>query len=171
MFLNAVADRPPSNTSTLHHCELSRFLLGPGLADQLAIPRGSWRNRLAIQKHAWTSWLTSNFSAVYRGGWEIKRQALFRRVIVLIVAWQLGERRSTFTWKEAADHEKKISELVSDEAGESSGLEFGIAIGKEVRSQAMRLFAEMGIVVAGTALLSATALAQSARLAWAWYSA
>lgn len=155
-ILHAVAHRPPNDKTTGFHCELSRFLLGPGLANQLAIPRGTWADWLAVQQHGWTSWLTASFSAVYRPQWEVQRQNLFRRVMYLIVCWQLGERRSTFTYKEQKDHEKKVSELeqMSKEAGEGAGVEFGLQVGKQVRSQARWLFVEMGVVVAGLGVIS-----------------
>ena len=156
-ILHAVAHRPPNDKTTGFHCELSRYLLGPGLANQLAIPRGTWGDWLGVQQHAWTSWLTANFSARYRPQWEVQRQNLFRRVIYLIVCWQLGERRSTFTYKEQQDHAKKVDELEKDskEAGEGAGVSFGIEVGKQVRSQARWLFVEMGIVVAGLGVVSA----------------
>lgn len=160
-ILNAVSDRPPSSKTTMYHCELSRLLLGHGLADQLAIPRGTWRDRWAVTQFKWSSWITANFSRYYLARWELSRQDLFRRVITLIVAWQLGERRSKFTWKEEADHAKKVSELQElhkdkqDDLGEAPGLEMGIKVGKQVRWQARLLFGEMGVVLASLGLVSA----------------
>ena len=162
--LHAVAHRPPSDKATLYHCEMSRMLLGPGLANQLGIPRGSLKDRLQVKQHAWNSWITARFSRSYLGRWEIQRQALFRRVITLIIAWQLGNRRSRFTWKDEKDHDKKISELLHDEAGEPPGLDMGIAVGKEVRSHARWLFGEMGCVLAGIGLLSVLAVWQTAKI-------
>lgn len=164
-ILHAVAHRPPQDRTTGYHCDLSRFLLGPGLADQLAVPRGDFKDWIGVQQFAWTTWASSIFGRYYRKGWEMKRQALFRRIITLIVAWQLGERRSRFARKEEEDYEKKISELDSDEAGEPAGFEMGIKVGKEVRGQARYLFAEMGCVIAGLGAVCAVALWRTFTLA------
>lgn len=95
----------------------------------------------------------------------MKRQALFRRIITLIVAWQLGERRSRFAIKDEKDYEKKISELKYEEAGEPAGLKMGIEVGKEVRRQARYLFIEMGCVIAGLGAACAFALWQTVKFA------
>lgn len=164
-ILHAVAHRPPQDRSTLYHCELSRFLLGPGLADQLAVPRGALKDLYGVQQYAWTTWASTQFGRYYRTGWEMKRQALFRRIITLIVAWQLGERRSRFAIKDEKDYEKKISELKYEEAGEPAGLKMGIEVGKEVRRQARYLFIEMGCVIAGLGAACAFALWQTVKFA------
>ena len=98
----------------------------------------------------------------------MKRQVLFRRIITLIVAWQLGERRSRFAIKDEKDYEKKISELKYDEAGEPAGMKMGIEVGKEVRRQARYLFIEMAVVIAGLGAACALSLWQTARLAGRW---
>lgn len=164
-ILHAVAHRPPQDRSTLYHCELSRFLLGQGLADQLAVPRGLWKDYLGVQQYAWTTWASTHFGRYYRPGWDRKRQALFRRIITLIVAWQLGDRRSRFAIKDEKDYEKKISELKYDEAGEPPGIKMGIEVGKEVRRHARILFIEMGCVIAGLGAACASAVWQSISLA------
>jgi len=168
-ILEAVSNRPPSSKTTAYHCELSRVMLGNGLADQLAIPRGTWRDRLEVMKFTYSSWITAKFSRYYLGRWELARQDLFRRVITLIVAWQLGERRSKFTWKEEQDHHKKVNELQEensekrDDLGEDAGLEMGIKVGKEVRWQARLIFGEMGIVLASLGVVSALGIWKAAR--------
>lgn len=164
-ILHAVSQRPPQVKTTGYHCELSRFLLGPGLADQLAVPRGDLNDRLGVEQFAWTTWASSIFGRYYRPGWEMKRQELFRRIITLMVAWQLGERRSRFAMKDEKDHAKKISELDNDEAGEPAGLEMGVKVGKEVRSQMTYLFAEMGCVLVGLGAVCAIALWQTVSIA------
>lgn len=164
-ILHAVAHRPPGDKSTLYHCELSRKLLGHGLANQLAIPRGSYREWLHVQQHSWNSWIIAQFSRRYTPRWAIHRQLVFRRIITLIVAWQLGERRSHFAWKEEADHEKKISELDSKEAGEPAGLEMGVRVGREVRSQIRWLFAEMGAILAGLGIIGGVMIFHTVRYA------
>jgi hypothetical protein len=167
-ILHAVAHRPPQGRSTLYHCELSRYLLGTGLADQLAVPRGSWKDRLLVQQYSWMGWASAIFGKYYRPGWEIKRQALFRRIITLIIAWQLGERRSRFAWKDEKDHDKKISELPYDEAGEAPGLKMGIAVGQEVRREAQWVFIEMGCVLASVGVVCVLSLWQSYSIMKRW---
>ena len=115
-----------------------------------------------VKQWAWNSWITARFSRFYLGRWEIQRQILFRRVITLVIAWQLGNKRSRFTWRDEKDHEKKISEM-PEEAGEAPGLDMGVPVGKEVRSQATWLFAEMGCVLAALGVVSIGVLWQSVR--------
>lgn len=163
-ILHAIAHRPPTGKSAGFHCELSRMLLGYGLADQLGVPCGTLRDRLKVQQHAWTSWLQTTFGRYYRPQWEISKQLLLKRMITLVVTWQLGEKRSTYTWRDHQHHESKISDMMKDhaEAGEDSGLEFGMHIAKEVKWQAQRTFIEMGCVIALGAILSVVAATKAA---------
>lgn len=153
--LQAVSDRPPQNKSTLYHCELSRALFGPGLSDRLALPRGTWTHRMDVHRYRWYSWSIAHFARYYRASWDLRRQELFRTIIVTMVAWQLGERRSKYTWKNEEDHGKRIDQLSSDlyrDEGETSGLQFGVDVEKKLKLEAGSIFLEMGIVLLGLAM-------------------
>lgn len=84
-ILSAVSDRPPRGQSVGHHCELSRRLLGTGLADQLALPRGTLIERAMVEVELYLGWTFVHFGRAWRAGWEQDRQAWFRNVIPLLV--------------------------------------------------------------------------------------
>lgn len=114
-ILASVAGRPPRPKSTIgYHCEYSRKLLGSRLAEQLAIPRGTWKDSFDIEKDIWFSWALVTFGRLWRRGWEKDRRDLFAHIIELLVVWQLGERRSVFAWRE----EKKWADKFTDSEGE-----------------------------------------------------
>lgn len=79
-ILSAVANRPPRPSTVGYHCEYSRTLLGDRLADQLALPRGTWRDKRAVMVDCVTSWIMVHFGRYYRRGWEFERQSLFSDV-------------------------------------------------------------------------------------------
>lgn len=159
-ILNSIAYRPPTGKSPGYHCELSRMLLGPGLADQLGIPAGSAKDRWAVYRHSWESWAQATFGKYYRAGWEIDKALLFKRVMTLVVTWQLGEKRSTYSWRDERHHSSKISDMLAEHAGagEDTNLEFGKHIATEVRWKAKMIFFELAGVCLLTAALSAGVL-------------
>lgn len=124
-ILSAIAGRPPKPTRVEHHLELCRLLLGPSLADQLALPRGSLRDVLSVDLEIWTGWALLTFGAVYsrvpglgrwRGRrWEAERRRWFQWVIELVVIWQLGERRSLFVWRDGEKHALKLDVAEGEE--------------------------------------------------------
>lgn len=124
-ILSAIAGRPPKPTRVEHHLELCRLLLGPSLADQLALPRGSLRDVLSVDLEIWTGWALLTFGAVYsrvpglgrwRGRrWEAERRRWFQWVIELVVIWQLGERRSLFVWRDGEKHALKLDVVEGEE--------------------------------------------------------
>ncbi|GAA5965183.1 hypothetical protein JCM8115_005383 [Rhodotorula mucilaginosa] len=164
-ILSAIAGRPPKPTRVEHHLELCRLLLGPSLADQLALPRGSLRDVLSVDLEIWTGWALLTFGAVYsrvpglgrwRGRrWEAERRRWFQWVIELVVIWQLGERRSLFVWRDGEKHALKLD--VAE--GEEPGIEMGPHVGRAVRTTWRNLLVEMGLVVGTTALVGVGALA------------
>lgn len=114
-ILQAVSSRPPRSSKVGYHCEYSRRLLGPRLADQLAIPRGTARERIGVEFDVWSSWLMIAFGRKWREGWEKERVALFSQIIELLVVWQLGERRTNFAWREES---KRADKFGKDEGEE-----------------------------------------------------
>ncbi|GAA5949922.1 hypothetical protein JCM21900_005524 [Sporobolomyces salmonicolor] len=150
-ILSAVCGRPPRGKPIGHHLELCRRLLGPKMADQLALPRGRWTDKVSIVVEIWSGWALLAFGQVYakvcagRGRrWEQKRQDWFRRVMELLVVYQLGERRTVFAWRE----EGRQGEVLRREEGEEPGIEMGKHIGVEVRAQWKALLVEMGAAAA-----------------------
>ncbi|GAA5975993.1 hypothetical protein JCM10908_005350 [Rhodotorula pacifica] len=168
-ILSAIAGRPPKPTRVEHHLELCRLLLGPSLADQLALPRGSLRDVLSVDLEIWTGWALLTFGRFYsrtpilgrwRGRkWETERRRWFQWVIELVVVWQLGERRTLFVWRDGEKHSLKLD--VAE--GEEPGIEMGPHVGKAVRTTWRNLLVEMGIVVGATAVLGIGALAFGAK--------
>lgn len=137
-ILSAIAGRPPKPTRVEHHLELCRLLLGPSLADQLALPRGSLRDVLSVDLEIWTGWALLTFGAVYsrvpglgrwRGRkWEAERRRWFQWVIELVVVWQLGERRSLFVWRDGEKHALKLDAVEGEEPVRHSCATFSYTI-------------------------------------------
>ncbi|GAA5882082.1 hypothetical protein JCM1840_007546 [Sporobolomyces johnsonii] len=150
-ILSAVCGRPPRGKPIGHHLELCRRLLGPGMADQLALPRGRWADRFSMEVEIWSGWALLAFGQVYakvgaaRGRrWEQKRRDWFRRVMELLVVYQLGERRTVFAWRD----EGRQAEVLGKGEGEEPGMEMGKHIGVEVRTEWKALLVEMSTCVA-----------------------
>ncbi|GAA6050903.1 hypothetical protein JCM3770_002523 [Rhodotorula araucariae] len=165
-ILSAISHRPPHPQGVLHHVELCRLLLGPSLANQLALPHGTARDRLMVDAEVWTGWALLAFGQAYariagaRGRrWEERRQGWFRRVIELVVVYHLGERRTVFAWREGDRHSTKLEEM----EGEDAGVELGPHVGVEVRREWKHLLVEMGCVLgcAAAALAGGAALVRS----------
>ena len=147
-ILQAVSSRPPRSSQIGYHCEYSRRLLGPRLAEQLAIPRGSTRERLGVEVDVWSSWAMIAFGRRWRKGWERDRVKLFSQVIELLVVWQLGERRTNFVWREEG---KRADKLGKDEGEEpvrgSAKLPLGSEIADLSREQGIKMGKEVGLDV------------------------
>lgn len=124
-ILSAIAGRPPKPTRVEHHLELCRLLLGPRLADQLALPNGSLRDVLSVDLEIWTGWALLTFGSLYsrvpllgrwRGQrWEAERRRWFQWVIELVIVWQLGERRTLFVWRDSEKHSLKLDAVEGEE--------------------------------------------------------
>ncbi|GAA5969709.1 hypothetical protein JCM11641_008012 [Rhodosporidiobolus odoratus] len=155
-ILSAVANRPPQGHPVSHHIALCRLCLGDKLASQLALPPSSLRSALSADLEVWSGWALVAFGSIYAriGGergkrWEARRQRFFRKLFELLVVWQLGQRRTLFAWREAAQHADKLG--VAE--GEDSGLEFGERVGVEYKREWMSLLIEGGVVVGGAFLV------------------
>lgn len=125
-ILSAISQRPPAPQNIGHHIELCRLLLGPSLADQLALPHGSWKDRFSVDLEIGIGKALLFFGEAYshtrvpflrrRGkDWEKRRQAWFRRVIELVVVYHLGERRTVFAWRETDKHQLKLDDAEGEE--------------------------------------------------------
>ncbi|TNY24506.1 hypothetical protein DMC30DRAFT_371020 [Rhodotorula diobovata] len=156
-ILSAISDRPPHPTGVLRHVELCRLLLGPSLADQLALPHGAVWDVFMVDVEIWTAWALLAFGQAYSrvGGargrrWETIRQGWFRQVIELVVVYHLGERRTTFAWRDADKHSEKLEK----DEGEEPGVELGPHVGRKIVGQWRSLLVEMGCVLGGAAVLA-----------------
>jgi len=87
------------------------------------------------------------FGRHWRKEWNQERIGLVRQIICMVVTWQLGSKRTTFTWKEVQDHAKTGADLGAD-ASEASNIVLGPAAGKSVRRRWMFLMSEMVVVFA-----------------------
>ncbi|GAA6014208.1 hypothetical protein JCM10207_006132 [Rhodosporidiobolus poonsookiae] len=165
-ILSAVCDRPPRGQPLSHHVALCRLCLGPTLADQLALPHSSRVDHLRADLEVWIGWVLLEFGTQYArlGGargrsWEERRQRWFRRVLELLVIFQLGERRTVYAWREVEKHAEKLG--VAE--GEEPGVEFGAHIGAAVRKEWRSLMVEMAAVVGGGVVLVGAGLAGVAK--------
>lgn len=117
-LLSAVCDRPPIRTNVDHHLAISRFLLGSGLADRLAIPRTTMRRRARLAVARGIDQALVAFGRVYSSRWEIERVAITRMLLLMIVCWHLGVKRTRFTIKAFGDAMGHATSASSDDVGE-----------------------------------------------------
>ena len=122
-LLAAVADRPPRHTPISYHLAISRFLLGDGLADRLALPPTGIRLAWRLKVTRWIEWALVAFGRSYLERWEIERVACTRILVSMLVCWQLGSRRTRFTIKTfAADVMLPLVVETDSGDGESKGI-------------------------------------------------
>ncbi|KAI5479486.1 hypothetical protein MNV49_003428 [Pseudohyphozyma bogoriensis] len=113
-MLTAVALRPPLKTPPSYHCQYARKLLGPQLADHLAIPGGTWWDWLTLEAGLVGLLALVRFGKIWRSGWEKERVYLGARTVEMVVLQQLGERRSVYSERT----EGKMAEMLTDKDGE-----------------------------------------------------
>ncbi|KAL8279970.1 hypothetical protein RQP46_007551 [Phenoliferia psychrophenolica] len=58
-----------------YNFEYARMILGPALANQLAIPDGTWSDWFAVQRDVNLAWMLVEFGRHWRSGWEAERVA------------------------------------------------------------------------------------------------
>jgi hypothetical protein len=169
-LLSAVCDRPPIRTNVDHHLAISRFLLGHGLANRLAIPRTTLkrRARLAIARGIDQSLVT--FGRWYTPRWEIERVAITRMLLLMIICWHLGVKRTKFTIKAFGDdmgHAERTDATAEKEKGEEKGevedvdkeeldpeVKMGPVAGKAIIGRWKWLIGEMvGVLVGGSVVV------------------
>ena len=157
-LLSAVCDRPPIRTNVDHHLAISRFLLGSGLADRLAIPRTTLRRRarLAIARGIDQSLVW--FGRMYTPRWEIERVAITRMLLLMIVCWHLGIKRTRFTIKAFGDdmgHKEGEGEGEDvDKEDLDPEVKMGPVAGKAIIGRWKWLIGEMvGVLVGGAAIV------------------
>jgi len=90
--------------------------MGRQLAEYLGLPQdASSVQKLKVNAAMFGSRMLVKFGRYYRPGWELQRQLLTQRIIDMLIAWQLGEKRSIFTMKTEADFGKSLEEIGSAE--------------------------------------------------------
>jgi len=171
-LLSAVCDRPPIRTNVDHHLAISRFLLGSGLADRLAIPRTTLRRKIRLAVARGIDQALVMFGRWYTPRWEIERVAITRMLLLMIVCWHLGVKRTRFTIKAFGDDmghavpngsssnevgdEKNVEVEVEDVDKEDLDPEvkMGPVAGKAIIGRWKWLIGEMvGVMVGGTVLV------------------
>lgn len=120
--------------------------MGPGLAHQLALPRGSLYDRYKVAFDASASYCLITFGHYYPfKRWEQNRVSLMKRVLELLVVWQLGSRRPLYAEREDSKQAEKFTEA----EGEAPGIVMGVEAGLEVKRQWKLMLAEV-VAVVGT---------------------
>lgn len=160
-LLSAVSDRPPLRTPVDHHLAISRFLLGDGLADRLAIPHTALTRRARLYVARKLDWCFITFGRLYAPRWEVERVAVTRTLLLMIVCWHLGVKRTRFTIKafgdEKGDQEEEDKEELDPE------VKMGPEAGKAIIRRWKWLAGEMVAVTVGLPALAAT-------IAWFTYT-
>ncbi|GAA5935307.1 oxygenase MpaB family protein [Sporobolomyces koalae] len=161
-ILSAVAARPPRGKPIGHHLELCRLCIGPELSNQLALPRGTWKDYSTVEIERLLGWSLLTFGHVYStyGGmrgkrWEERRRDLFRWIVKLLVVWQLGQRRTVFAWRDETKHGDKLG----IEEGEDAGIDTGSTVGPQVKKEWRELMVEMAVVVTSVVAVGSIATA------------
>jgi hypothetical protein len=110
-LLSAVANRPPQYLPVDHALAMSRILLGNGLANRLAIPKSPLWRVVRIRSFFYLEKYLDFFGKHYLARWEVDRVEMTRMLLLMVVCWQLGVRRTKFTIKAfMADGMGKIME-------------------------------------------------------------
>jgi hypothetical protein len=151
-LLSSVANRPPQHVPVEHSLAVSRFLLGDGFADLLGIPRTTFIRNLRFQSGMFIEWSLVAFGRCWTNRWEEQRITLTRRVIQMIVVWQLGGKRTKFTSKDYMTTQEKI-EGVEDDDELDPDVRIGPEAGKAVLKGWRWLLCEMVAVIAVPAVL------------------
>jgi hypothetical protein len=166
-ILLAVADRPPSHPSPDSLVYTSRCVTGDPLADYLGLPKQLSRRATAIVDASFLFQKAMiRFGRYYpRRAWDVERQLLMRAVILALVAWQLGSRRTKFVNKEEHHYGQKLEvdhELLPVDV--VLGEEAGALIKRRWVAQVVEAFVVMGSIclMAGWASWKVVSLARFA---------
>ena len=151
-LLASVADRPPRHVPVEHSLAVSRFLLGDGFADRLGIPRTTFRQNLKLQSGLFVEWALVYFGRVWTHRWEEERVTLMRRLIQMVVVWQLGGRRTKFTSKDYMTTTEKIEGSEDDDELDPE-VKMGPEAGKAVVKRWKWLLGEMVAAVVAPVLV------------------
>lgn len=168
-LLSAVSDRPPIKTPVDHHLAISRLLLGDGLADRLAIPATTLRRRTRLWVARTLDWAFLCFGRWYIPRWEIERVAITRMLLLMIVCWQLGVKRTRFTIKAFGNELGGEENEDGDKEELDPEVKMGPVAGKAIIRRWKWLAAEMAVVVFGVPVLVGVAswYTWTRGLAWA----
>ena len=165
-LLASVANRPPRYASVDTSLAMSRFLLGDGLADRLALPPTPIWTYTKMHIGFLLERAMKAFGRVYRVQWEVERVEMTRMLVLMIVCWQLGSRRTKFTIKEFAHDLEKLD--IKSDNGEQGDKEYnpdddeldpevkmGPEAGRAIVKRWKLMLMEMGAVCigAGTAVV------------------
>lgn len=170
-LLHSTTGRPPFRRHINESLCLSRILLGDGLADRLALPRVSLVRRARTRVGFLMQRAIHAFGERYRPGWEAERVRATRLLVLMVVCWQLGTKRTRFTVKRGGGH--VLGSGTGDEEDEDGDeldpeVKMGPAAGKEVVWRWKRLLYEMGAVCGGLVVMGALAGWASWRVARVW---
>jgi hypothetical protein len=177
-LLAAVANRPPMYGTVEKSLALSRFLLGDGMADRLALPPTAKWETIKMHIGFKLERAMKAFGRVYRVGWEIERVEMTRMLVLMLVCWQLGERRTKFTIKEFAEELEKLDtkgekdnkvekSINPDDDVLDPEVKMGPLAGKAIVRRWKWMLIEMGAVVAGVGL-GVSGIAYLGIRRWVW---
>jgi hypothetical protein len=155
-LLSSVCNRPPLHTGVDHHLAISRFLLGSGLADRLAIPKTTLKRRARLAVARGIDWSMMTFGRWYNPRWELERVAITRMLVLMIVCWHLGVKRTRFTIKAFGDDmgvsDKEKAEKEEEDPDKEDldpEVKMGPEAGKAIISRWKWLIGEMVGVIVG----------------------
>jgi hypothetical protein len=145
-ILHAVADRPPFPTTLAHRCALTRFLVGPSLADHLNVPRTSMYEYCRLRIRLFLTKLPYLFGKLYQmRNWESRRIRISREGLSRVVRWQLGMRRTAF-------RPRREDGDLAEGVEESEAVVPNMVLGKAFMREYNSLMYEMVGVTSGIAL-------------------
>jgi len=139
---------------------ISRFLLGDGLGDRLALPPTPFHRKLRIIAKNYGERMMLTFGRYYSPRWEIERVAITRLLMLMVVCWQLGIKRTRFTIKAFGDdmgHSEKQLQQVGEDLDKDEldpEVRMGPEAGKAIIKRWKWLLGEMvGVMVGGSVVV------------------
>jgi hypothetical protein len=155
-ILLSIVDRPPTRPSPSTLVYLSRCVTGNPLADYLGLPSAIPLSvKLSVQASLLSQRFLIAFGKYYpRTGWDIERQLLLRTIMLAMVAWQLGSRRTRFVNKEEHQYGEKLE---VDHESLPAEIVLGAEVGRQIKRRWLANIAEAVAVVGSLCVLTAWA--------------
>ncbi|KAF5370813.1 hypothetical protein D9758_001860 [Tetrapyrgos nigripes] len=114
--LRAASHRPPFRSSFEWNCAITRYLLGPSLANHLDVPQTTWPMKIKLRVILLAQKYPVIFAQWYgkfRNGWLEKRRYTYAGGMALTLRGQLGMRKTKFRPVEKVEEAKWDDESVA----------------------------------------------------------